>query len=68
MAKNDKDLETLTPEQLKTVVGGFTPRGDDLSPLPVDTEPEFTFSGSNLEGYTYTTSHFRGEESFSWTD
>ena len=33
-----------------------------------DTQITFTFLGSDLEGYTYVTSHFRGDQSYRWTD
>lgn len=36
--------------------------------LTDDADVTFTFSGANVEGFTYTTSHYRGDKSYRWTD
>jgi hypothetical protein len=36
--------------------------------LADDPEVTFTFFGANIEGYTYKTSHYRGDKSFYWRD
>jgi prepilin-type N-terminal cleavage/methylation domain-containing protein len=48
---------------------------DDMAELLVfdrnltdDADVTFTFAGADIEGFTYTTSHFRGDRSFRWSD
>lgn len=36
--------------------------------LTDDKQVTFTFRGADMEGFTYTTSHYRGDKSYTWVD